>query len=298
MQIHHSDLDLPNNVKLVCRQSWLTALTGILVCFSLLVGLPVALWSTGALPSWLGIVILFIAAMVTPLFAHTLLATLRSSNWTLAIAPDGLWINLRSYQNYRFPRGETVVHIPFGELASVSRHVAKRSTWSGDGPMSWTETSLNLWLLSTASDRLKTAIAKERGRRTNQKFLGGLITTSGRANHVPVLAPRDNLVRVAWKSRHDFLRPKIDDVLDKLAEHVQVVEDQVQDASDDFYKIPDSRIDERILEFVESGDSFSAVKLLRLRRGYTLTEAKTFVDELNDRLEECEDPAVTADTSS
>ena len=44
------------------------------------------------------------------------------------------------------------------------------------------------------------------------------------------------------------------------------------------------QVDDEILRLVEAGDNLSAIKLLTLRSGYTLTEAKQFVDGVTERL--------------
>ena len=41
-----------------------------------------------------------------------------------------------------------------------------------------------------------------------------------------------------------------------------------------------AELEDYLLELVESGDRMSAVKLVRVRYGYGLTEARRFVDEL------------------
>ena len=41
-----------------------------------------------------------------------------------------------------------------------------------------------------------------------------------------------------------------------------------------------AELEDYLLELVESGDRMSAIKLVRVRYGYGLTEARRFVDEL------------------
>ena len=113
---------------------------------------------------------------------------------------------------------------------------------------------------------------------------------------MPVTVPQDCIVRVIWKSRYDFVRPKLNEVLERISKHVNVLENQVQNTNEDWLELPDEQLDSRILQLVEAGDSLSAVKLLRLRGGYTITEAKQFVDELTGHLAKPNKPVPSADS--
>ncbi len=54
----------------------------------------------------------------------------------------------------------------------------------------------------------------------------------------------------------------------------------------DVSALSDDEIDQLILDRVENGDTLGAVKLLHEKRGYTLYDAKKFVDGLTARLYE------------
>ena len=68
-----------------------------------------------------------LAALIVPLVLADALAKFRSTNWLLWLRPDGLWINLRSYQNRHLPEAATVLHLPYEEIAVAHRHI---ETWS------------------------------------------------------------------------------------------------------------------------------------------------------------------------
>jgi hypothetical protein len=96
--------------------------------------------------------------------------------------------------------------------------------------------------------------------------------------------PADNLVRIAWKSRHDFVRPSIDRVLQSLSNRIAVVGSTAPAKMVDWDELADDELDNLVLQFVEAGDTISAIKLLTRRRHYTITQAKQFVDGLTERL--------------
>jgi hypothetical protein len=73
-------------------------------------------------------------------------------------------------------------------------------------------------------------------------------------------------------------------VLKRLGRHVKVLDEEQEDLVEDWLEMPDEQFESRVLQLIETGDRRVAVKLLAERRGYTTTEAKLFVDELNRRL--------------
>ncbi len=287
MQLYPSDHDPLPNARAVCRQSRAVAMCGLVVWTGLCLGITLAILPV--LSTWPQILLTMTAWAVFRTLAAPLLATLRKTNWTLAWGPDGIWVNLRSHQNYRFEVADTIVHLPYDEIESAAKYVAKRSMETSDGPLTWSEVSLDLKLKSADSGPLRKAIAQERTRRVTRSLCRGWITTSGRSNHVPVTLPADEVLRIAWKSRSDWLRPGLDTVLESLAFQLNVpprpaAEAESSLAAPDWDRATDHELDEEILRTVETGDTFAAIRLLRQRHGYSTTQAKQFVDELTERL--------------
>src|SRR5687767_9655939 len=123
-------LHSPKNLRLVagtcCRQAPLRGLVGSLIVCACFIGAAVLVWQRGF--HWLvwGFCAA-LAALVVPLMMADALAKFRPTNWLLRLGPDGLWINLRSYQNRHLPEAATVLHLPYGEIGRAHRHV---ETWS------------------------------------------------------------------------------------------------------------------------------------------------------------------------
>jgi hypothetical protein len=253
--------------------------------FSLLGLLPAALWYTENLPAPLAAWIGLTGILLLPMVVGRFLATVKPSNWTLVISADGLWLNLRSYQNYQLDQGKTVVFFPYRDITSASQHKAWRGTEMADRIVRWKEISLDLQLDVSNIATLQHEIADERVRRTTSTMLGGLITVSGRTNHVPIMLLDDGTLRIMWKSRYDFLRPRLSKVLAELSRYVKVSANGSPGRSSRHETVvwdsfTDEELDEHVLRSVETGDRLSAVKLLTVRGGYSLTEAKEFVDQL------------------
>jgi hypothetical protein len=89
----------------------------------------------------------------------------------------------------------------------------------------------------------------------------------------------NNTVRLAWRGRFDWVTPSLHLVLGKLQGRITVRETTRSNLSAS-EPLSSDEIDNLTLRMVESGDRMGAVKLLADRRGYSLTEAHQFVEEL------------------
>jgi len=189
------------------------------------------------------------------------------SNWLLRVAPAGLLLNLRSYQNPHFPcDGPTVVRFTWPELARA-RKVVERSTRRGKHGhetlvrKSWVE----LELAVTDTGELERLIAAERNRPGPERsFLG--IRGRSRSNHVPVFVERPGVLRMDWVGggvlraleRHLALGPRLTIDLDRQP----------------------GDLDARLCALLARGNRFAALELARRELGLSLSEAKGHMEEL------------------
>lgn len=222
---------------------------------------------------WGGCAVL--AALVVPLFLADALAKFRSTNWLLRLGPDGLWINLRSYQNRHLPEAATVLYLPYEEIAWARRHIETWSTPSGRSSLTgtyWKEESLELSLASSDTREIARALADERGRRA-------VI----RGKHQAVTVPIAGVVRIAWRGPGSDVVPPLTRVLDLLSQRVEVAAPTRTDYAD-WLRLSEAELEELIAQLVRSGDDLEAAKLLIHRRGYSSTEAHKYVEEQASRI--------------
>jgi hypothetical protein len=176
-----------------------------------------------------------------------------------------------------------VLFVPYQEIASVGQHAVKRSEHDRDETTIWTDRYLDVRLTRPAPDEVAAEIAEERRRTVSRVYLGGFVTSKGRNNHVPVTLPMENVLRLAWRGRFDFVVPSLKKTLRELAANCTIDEATVIGRVD-LTTLNDAEVDQLILDRVENGDTLGAVKVLHEKRGYTLYDAKKFVDGLTVRL--------------
>ncbi len=283
MQLYQSD-QIPSVLQgRICRQSRFVSVFTSVAMLVLLAAVPAYLVWVARPAMWISFPVLSFVSLMVMWLGGAAIKAFRATNWLLRIAPDGLWINLRSYQNRDFAPAATVLFVPYQEIASVSEQAVKRSERTGSNNMVWTDRYLDIRLVDPAPAEVPAEIAEERRRVVPGVHLGGLVTSRSRNNHVPVSLPTDRVLRLAWRGRFDFVVPSLKIALRDLAAECTVEESSVKDATN-AESLTSDEVDARIVECVENADTFGAVKLLRDRRGFSLDDAKKFVDELTVRL--------------
>jgi hypothetical protein len=224
---------------------------------------------------------------VVLLFAWCLLRlaakAMTTENWRVRIAPDGVWINLRSYLNREFAPARTVCFVTYVEIESVCKHSIRRVESNGSRTTFWTDQYLEIQLREPVLPEMATEIAEERRRYAEGVHLGGLVTSRGRHLHVPVTVTGEDRLRIHWRGRQDFVVPGLKRVLRELAAECTVLK-PTYEGTQNLNTMSAAEVDQAILDRVESGDVLGATKLLRDKRGYSLKEAKEFVDELTLRV--------------
>ena len=279
MQLYFPD-QIPGTIQgRVCRHSRLMAVVGVALMFLFLAAMPTFLiWKIK--PSiWISGPALLFAGLILKWLAGVAIKACRSTNWLMRIAPNGLWINLRSYLNRDFAPATTVLFVPYSDIASVRQYTVKRTERNHGGVTAWTDRYLEVRLNDPAPDEVAAEISEERRRHKPGKHLGGLVTSRSRNHHVPISMPEDDVLRLAWLTRFDFIIPSLKKVLRELAGRCTIEDHAVNNVAN-VQQLTGEEVDRLILECVETGDRFGAMNLLRDKRGYSTTDAKKFVDEL------------------
>jgi hypothetical protein len=256
-----------------CRQSPLRGLVGSLIVCAFLIGFVFLLRQRGV-PwfVWGGCAVL--ATLLERLFLADALAKFRSTNWLLWIRPDGLWVNLRSYQNYHLPDAATVLHLPYEEIACAHRHLETWSTPSSRGTVStqWKEESLELHLASGDTQEIAQALANERGLKAGFK-----------GPHQSVTVPSPGVVRIAWRGNGNDVVPGLARVFHELSPYLKLA-DPTRTDRPNWHRLSEAELDALVAQLVRSGDQLEAGRLLMSCRGCSATEAHKLVEQLNTRL--------------
>ncbi len=276
MQLHPTGVDPTASAKLICRATrW-----PVLVLLAIFWVIPLVWWSLDA-PTW----VLVISAAVPLLITWPLLGTWRkrgrADNWVLAVAHDGVWLNLRDCEYHEAPPGETIVFLPYHELAAARRAVHRYSTPSSDdGSTQHRDVFLEICLAKPDEGTLQEALRQESLRLLQERrYLGGLVTVLSRRTHTAVAMRGADCVRIKFWSSSYGLRPSVRRVLAELSMWIRVDEDFAE-RSPSWEVVDDAELDDLIRRLCANGQRMDATTLLQRRRGLTLTEAKQATDRL------------------
>lgn len=224
---------------------------------------------------WVSLVILAPLSLV--IVAVSFLPALRPTNWVVKVRGDRLYVMLRNYRNRHLPTdGPVIASFEMREIESVGEQKKEMSapgTSKGKRTV-WSERSLELRLKDPVPEEFHLALECERSRKPPET---GRVRA---ANYYPSPISIDGrTIHIRWKGQHDALRPSLVRALEVLGGQVPVHGVEVLDRRNP-EQLSDQEFDVLILDLCQSGKSIAAAKLLRERRGYSLTEAKKFIDEL------------------
>ncbi|MBK7874326.1 MAG: hypothetical protein IPJ77_00975 [Planctomycetes bacterium] len=188
----------------------------------------------------------------------------RKSAWSARTAWDGVYLNLRSWQNAHFPDdGPTIVFLPWSELARASKlveHVDRGTARRAPPARRW----VVLELAGVETRELEALLRAEATRPGPERtFLG--LRSRGRYHHTPVVVPEDGVVQVEWLGPV-FLRELARRITTSTTPRVERIADATRP------------IEDRIAELVQRGDPLTAIELARREGGLSLLEAKELVD--------------------
>jgi hypothetical protein len=283
MKLHRGCDVVPDGSGLVCRQGRLGGVIVVVVFGAACFFPAAALWWGGGSPFFY-LPLALAAAVVTAMFVGDARARFRDTNWVLWIRPDSLCINLRSYQDRSPLDSLSVVELSDEEIAELQRHIERYTTpKSNGGTIDHKLVSLDIILLQ--ADRGELAAALAAIRRVQQpwtKFLG--MSTTSRVTVYSVSLPGPKRIRMAWYGGTGHgIAPRLKRVLAILAPRLNIAE-PADDRRRHWREIPDAAVDDEILKLLCTGNRLDAIKLMKVRRGLSTTEAHRFVEELNGRV--------------
>jgi hypothetical protein len=281
MKFHRGCDVSPDSSGLVCRESRLGGLLFTLIFSAAFVGPTTFFWMRG---DWLFFVVLGLASLLlVPLLIGDVLLRLRRTNWTLWAPPGKLLVNLRSYQDRSPPDALSVVELADHEVVEMRRHEDRYTVPQGRGRRtSYKLVSLEIVLSTADAGTLAGLIADRRTAKQPWRNLAGIRSRSNLTLY-NVSLPEAEVLRIAWTGgRNHAISPGVNRVLRELESRIHVGEPVIsQDGTSELTK--DAQIDDRVLSLLQAGNKIDAIKILCEQRGYSLIEAKQFVDELGER---------------
>ncbi len=299
----------------MCRVSSVGSFIGFFVTAALSIGLfAFDRWMVEAkndVPSFVVTYMAIVIGLIALLFLFNFKKSLRSSNWLVQLGATRVLIKYRSYLNDHLPEEDSVIaEIPWSEIVWVRKtkeNVVKvTSTASDDGPTHQYFTYLDLKLNSTEAETLRRNLLDERNRRPPIRKMnralfearkrrapqseidllqaeirreekmrpkGGSRFSTVIHHHYPVRMTDALVLRLDWSG----IRPRIGHIL-KLLENKIPVEPPVEFTTD--FTETFGNAEDRILDLAARGETMYAVILAREHYGYSIAEAKTFVESL------------------
>jgi hypothetical protein len=278
MQFHPSGTDPTPTALLACRNvRW-----NIVIILAVLWAAAIFWWCVPA-PYWVRIICTALLFLLTWPIIKSWRKRGRAENWVLAIYNDGVWLNLRDCEYIEAEPANTIVFLPYHEIAAVRRVVHRYTTPSSDNDTtSYKDVYLELRLRTSDNSALKKALADERRRDPPPRsHFGGAVTSQTRRTQFPVEMEGDSAVRVKFTHFGSGygLRPALKKVLATLEQFVTVESDEQQSTAS-WRELDETQFDDLVRRLATSGQSLDAIRLLRERKGLSTTAAHNFVEAL------------------
>ncbi len=297
---------VPENAgDFVAREAWLGRLVASLMLFALGAGVLVAGYlalgevgggwrielSFNSLFNIFGVGIVGLIGLLAILagllgglaYFTTFLAALKPSNWVLRAAPDGLYVKLRAFTDHRRPEDDPIVaFIPRREVRWLRTHDQLARHVDRGGDVASTEDDalaaqqyLEIDLHGGDLAELKTRLERERGawgstlvRGIRQKSKGAAVS----------IRPED-VIRIDWKTKGTRLRPKLSEAMAHLGREYPMAPD-LKSEQKQAKELERDAQERRLLDMVLQGNTIDAVIVAKNLYGFTTTQAKQFVDDL------------------
>lgn len=220
-------------------------------------------------------------------FLSEAMAARRPGNWVLRAGPEGLYIKLRRFSDTSLPAADAIVAIiPRRELRWLRGHgqLARWVGWRGEhcsheddalGRQSYLEIAL---YGQQATEEIEARLRRERTLWCPSWIRG----VRSKAKGAAVSIRPGGVIRIDWTTKGTRLRPKLAMALARLARDYPLASglDSEQAQAKDLDR---EAQESRLLDMVHQGNTIDAVIVAKDLYGFTTTEAKQFLDELQGR---------------
>jgi hypothetical protein len=292
---------------LVARESWVGRLVVAVTLLAFACGVPVfagraafasAGWSF-ELSAWglidlvfasIGGLVVVVVSLVSLLagfaFLTEALAAMKPINWVLRAGAEGLYIKLRRFSDHRLPKDDPIVaFIPRRELrwlrghGQLVRQVDKGGDFtSREDDALGRQNYLEIALYGEDAEAIAACLKRERALWVPSFVKGVRMAAKGAA----VSVRPDGAIRIDWTTKGTRLRPKLAEALERLARDYPPASG-LETEQDQAKRLDRAAREQRLLDMVHQGNTINAVIVAKDLYGFTTTEAKRFLDELQGR---------------
>jgi hypothetical protein len=275
MQFHPTGTDPTREALLVCRNARWNLLVLLLIFWTI----PVFWWYVAA-PWWVTSLWALPALLTWPVLG-TWRKRGRADNWVLALYRDGVWLNLRDCEYHDAEPAQSVLFVPYQEIAAARRYLHCYTTPSSDGGDTLhKDVYLVLLLNATDLDELRITLEEERRREPPMRsYFGGVVTASTKRTQAPVELEGNSLLHVKFTVSNYGLRPPLKKVLGVLQRFVMVDVDR-KPLRDEWEKLDNAEFETLVRRLVKNGARIDAIRLLQERKRLSTTDASQYVDAL------------------
>jgi hypothetical protein len=193
----------------------------------------------------------------------------RRARWTLRVGAEALWLCPRSFLNESRGREPAPwLRLPLEEIRAVRPGEQQANVPDGDGGRTRvTDRWLELDLARPAPAALRRAVDDERADRGGTRFLAYPLEWRG-----------ERTLRVYWQTTGLSLAPRRERVLEALARRVPVLDADAPPVIESEDLAP-AEVDALARDLHARGRVLDAVRLLRVRRGWSLSRARNWLRE-------------------
>ncbi len=260
---------LPDDV--VFRQSRLWAILGAII-IALLMGGVIFLFVHGVVPPWIGWVAVVGTAMIALPLVRKCLGAFTAANWVLRLYGQRILIKIGPPLGAD-PMRVFVVEFQHKEIEWVRSYRKVIKVRDADGAdVHTSSTWLELKPRDVDLEPLKSCITTASAPRQRH---GWKVTSD-----IPVSVTSDDVVRVEWFGKYSVVAPSLQQVLRLLGTDIPVQSKETERNDFTGSDADKKKMEQQIIEYVEQGEILDATKLARQCYGYSLTEARQFVAQI------------------
>ncbi|MCC3304984.1 hypothetical protein [Sneathiella sp. HT1-7] len=225
--------------------------------------------------------IVLTCALVGLIFLFSAFAAMRHSNWTLRATPEGLYLKLRNYGDYRLNATDPIVaFIPKREIRALHFMGQKtRMVTDPDIPEDkhlHKEEWLEIALYGTDLTLIDDALGKERTRKGPTWIKG--VTANAKGADIKLMA-ETGIIRVDWNTRKTRLTPPLKEA-ETILDGIYLTEKEEAAEEAPLLTLSKEHQEDRLREMVRRGDAIGAAALVREIHGFSLTEAHQYLKSL------------------